>query len=415
MKYTKKLAVVAAVLALGIASPSLAQSPSGTGGGTSTSSNPGGLGNAYTASGTGGSAVGKQGCCGRTYDHTNADGNANAVISNFNQKLAAMQLAIIEAMRLSTGQTTGVQREQTGAQYNLADQQDDRATVKSVEEARIRAIMEAQNSPSACTIISNVGGADSLAASAKLSQAYSGELANWIRSENEISKKGKDFALATRVAAHCKYATQSDVDSGLCESKGSVTLSDDEASKSIMKRDEGGMKFTYAEDTAEAARMFILNTFTPAPVQALSTAEAQTPEGLIKKANQSTYVGRGSIATATANDYFADRTATIADGAELARLSERASQMTGYRGVSFSKGASKLDWLAINSRWFMSPTVLQKADKDVPSALKEIKNILAVMAYQGFETYLQAEKTNMNLALIATILNDANRASFEGR
>ncbi|NTF17549.1 hypothetical protein G6L37_04000 [Agrobacterium rubi] len=403
--------MIAAVLGLSIASPALAQEASTSSGGSA--SDPGGLGSAYGGSFSG---VGSGGtCCKGKYDYTNADGNANAVISNFNQKLAAMQLAIIEALRLQAGQDTGGRREQTGAQYNLADQQDDRSTVKSVEEARLRAIMEATNSPSACTIITQTKGATSLGSANQVSAALSTELASWSRSENEISKRGKDFALATRVAAHCKYATQSDVDAGLCGSTGTVTLSDDEASKSLFKRENGGMKYTYKQDTAEAARLFVLNTFSPSPVQALSTAEAKTPEGLMKKAHQSTYLGRGSIAQTVANDAFADRTATITDSATTGALADMASKMQGYAGVSFSEGASKLDWLAIQSRWFMSPSALTKSDTDIASAIKEIKNILAVMAYQNFENYLQMEKMNVNLALSNTILNDNNRIQFEGR
>lgn len=409
MRHNMKFAAIGTALALFFACPAFAADTSST---TTTSSDSSGLASAYGGTFSG---VGSTGACCGDYDYKNADGNANAVISNFNQKLAAMQLAIIEAMRLSTGQSTGVAREQTGAAYNLADQQDDRATVKSVEEARLRAIMEAQNSPSACTIITQSRGATSLGAANQVSAALSTELASWSRSENEISKKGRDFSLATRVQAHCKYATQSDIDSGLCEAVGSKTLSDDESSKSLFKREAGGMKFTYKQDTAEAARLFILNTFTPAPVQALSTAEAQTPEGLIKKAQQSTYLARGSIAASMANDAFADRTATITDSKQIGTMNDMASKMQGYADVNFSDGASKLDWLAIQSRWFMAPKAVEKADTDIASAIKEIKNILAVMAYQNFENYLQMEKMNVNLALSNTILNDNNRSQFEGR
>jgi hypothetical protein len=406
MGYMTKFAMTVAVVALSLASPALAEEAKNT------SADSGGLASAYGGNFPG---VGEKTCCNSYYDHGNANGNANAVISNFNQKLAAMQLAIIEAMRLSTGQGTAVAREAVGANYNLADQEDDRATVKSVEEARLRAIMEAQNSPSACTIITQSRGATSIGAANQVSAALSAELASWSRSENEISKKGRDFALATRVAAHCKYATQSDIDSGLCESIGSKTLSDDEASKSLFKREAGGMKFTYKQDTAETARLFILNAFTPSPVQALSTAESQTPEGLMKKAHQSTYLARGSIATSIANDAFADRTATITDPDQIGAMNDMASKMHAYKNVKFDGSASKLDWLALQSRWFMAPDPFGAADKDLASAIKEIKNILAVVAYQNFENYLQMEKMNVNLALTNTILNDNNRSQFEGR
>jgi len=61
-------------------------------------------------------------CCRTTYDHDNANGNAKIIMGNTNQKLAAVQLAIIETLRLATGQLSGNSREQTGAQHTLADQ-----------------------------------------------------------------------------------------------------------------------------------------------------------------------------------------------------------------------------------------------------------------------------------------------------
>jgi Ca-activated chloride channel family protein len=63
-----------------------------------------------------------------------------------NEKLAAMQLAITEAMRLSTGQMQGNVREQTGAAYSLADQQDTRAVQLAIQDA-----MQARYEPTAPT------------------------------------------------------------------------------------------------------------------------------------------------------------------------------------------------------------------------------------------------------------------------
>jgi hypothetical protein len=412
MKMMGKILVATVFAGLCFGSPAMADDTSATTT-TSTSSDTAGLANAYGTTFTG---VGSSGACCGNYDYKNSNGNANAVISNFNQKLSAMQLAIIEAMRLSTGQNTAGQAQQTGAAYNLADQQDDRSTVKSVEEARLRAIMEAESSPSACAVITTSRGGSSQGAANQVAAAFSQELSSWTRGESDISKKGKDFSLATRVAAHCKYATSSDVDSGLCQSLGSSTLSDDEASKSLLKVDAGGMKYTYAQDTLEAARMFVLNTASPIPVQQLSTAEAKTPEGLIKKAQQSTYMGRASVSVSMLNDFFAARAPIITDDKTIGNMNALAKEMQGYGGVSFDNGASKTDWLAMQSRMFVgSPSRLAAADKNMSAAVKEIKNILAVIAYQNFENYLQMEKMNVNLALNNSILNDSNRASFEGR
>ncbi len=305
-------------------------------------------------------------------------------------------------------------REQAGAAYNLADQQDDRSTVKSVEEARLRADYGGAELAFGLHDHHAIRGATSLGAANQVSAALSTELASWSRSENEISKKGRDFSLATRVQAHRKYASQSDIDSGLCEAVGSKTLSDDEASKSLFKRESGGMKFTTSRTRP---RPHVSSSSTPshaAPVQALSTAEAWTPEGLIKKAQQSTYLARGSIAASMANSSLRRPYRHHHRLKQIGAMNDMASKMQGYAGVSFDGTASKLDWLAIQSRWFMAPAAVQKADTDIASAIKEIKNILAVMAYQNFENYLQMEKMNVNLALSNTILNDNNRSQFEG-
>src|SRR5690606_25294592 len=139
------------IVAAALAAFALAASPAAAQVNGQQSSDPQGMSNAYnytlppTASGT---------CCGRYYDHAHANGNARVIMTNFNQKLAAMQLAIIEAMRLSTGQLSGNMREQTGAEHTLADQQDDRATVKAVEQARLQAIRDAESGAGSCVVIS---------------------------------------------------------------------------------------------------------------------------------------------------------------------------------------------------------------------------------------------------------------------
>ena len=102
------------------------------------------------------------GCCIEYYDHRHANKTSRIVMTNFNERLIEMQEALIEALRLSTGQISGTTREQTAAQHTLADQQDDRATVKAIETARMNAIQETVSGASSCAIITGtVGGATS--------------------------------------------------------------------------------------------------------------------------------------------------------------------------------------------------------------------------------------------------------------
>ena len=87
-------------------------------------------------------------CCVQFYDHQNADGNRDQIIDSFTKQINAMQLAIIEAMRLGTGQLTGNLREQSTARANMADVQDDRNVVGNIERARLDAIREAASGAS---------------------------------------------------------------------------------------------------------------------------------------------------------------------------------------------------------------------------------------------------------------------------
>lgn len=78
--------------------------------------------------------------------------NTEQIINHFTTEINAMQLAIIEGMRLSTGQLTGNLREQSAATHNLADLQDDREVVRRIEDARLQAIRESASGSSVCNV-----------------------------------------------------------------------------------------------------------------------------------------------------------------------------------------------------------------------------------------------------------------------
>ena len=393
-----KTAVAISFVALpSLAFPALAQN----------SSNPQGLGSAYnyslpnTASAT---------CCGKTYDHGNANGNATIIMSNFNQKLAAMQLAIIESLRLGTGQLSGNMREQTGAEHTLADQQDDRATVKAVEEARLNALVDATSGTTSCYVATGTGGGSLQGGTAKAAEIYSSEIDKWARGETPYSEGGSEVASLARLEAYCdSYATQADVDAELCEAVGDIPAASVNASESLFHRGESGASYSYEPERAEAANAFIVNAFAPVPFTPLSPAEAQSGEGRQKAARIKTQMARDSIGRTIAIEYAKSHDPQTSGGTLTSWAQARLSKMQGMEDVDADQ-LSYQQWLAIYAKGFLLDTEsLMASDQNSVTALKDMKNMMAVLNYVAYEQLEQLQKSNVQLANIGAILNEQTR------
>lgn len=374
---------------------------------TQAASDPQGLGNAYNYQIPG--AVGGN-CCKKYYDYNNADTNATNIMKNFNQKLAAMQLAIIESLRLGTGQLSGNLREGVGASHTLADQQDDRATVKAVEEARLKALTDATSGTTSCYVMTGGSGGSLQGSVNKATVAYSNELDKWIRGESDYSKKGQDSAEYFRLEAYCStYATQADVDAKLCKSVGKLPAASVNAADSIFNKGDKGSADTYTQDRAEATNAFLLNTFAAHPYTPLSEAEAQSPEGRKKAARYKVEMARSSIGRAQAIEYAKARDPQTGGNTLASWAAARVGKMQGYAGIDVSK-LSYQQWLAIYAKGFLLDTEgLASSDQNPVTAVKDIKNMLAVLNYIAFEQLEQQQKMNVQLAVQSEILNEQTR------
>lgn len=393
-----KLVIAAAVGVSGFAtSAALAQE----------ASDPQGLGSAYnyqipgTASAT---------CCGRYYDHSHANGNAVIMMKNTNQKLAAMQLAIIEALRLGTGQLSGNMREQTGADHTLADQQDDRATVKAVEEARMKALVDATSGTTSCYVATGSGGGSLEGTVNQSAQAYSRELDKWIRGESAYSQDGQERAVLNRLVAYCgAYATEGDVASSLCKSVGSLPGASVNASESLFHRGTDGNSLTYSQERAEAANAFIMNTFAATPFTPQTDAESQSPEGRRQAAQYKTQQARDSVGREIAIEYAKAHEPQSAGGTLTSWAQARLDKMQGMSGVDASK-LSYQQWLAIYGKGFLLDTEsLVASDQNSVTAIKDMKNMMAVLTYLAYEQYEQQQKINVQLAVTNAILGEQTR------
>lgn len=374
---------------------------------TSSSSDPSGLGSAYnyqipgTASST---------CCGKYYDHGNANENATIIMKNFNQKLAAMQLAIIEALRLGTGQLSGNMREQTGAEHTLADQQDDRATVKAVEEARLKALVDATSGTSSCYVITGATGGSLQGTVNKSSVAYSNELDKWVRGESTYSEKGQEAAEYYRLEAYCStYGTDADVKAKLCKAKGELAGASVNASDSIFYKGSTGTSDTYDKERAEATNAFILNALAPNTYTPQTEAEAQSPEGRKKAARYKTQMARESVGRQLVVEFAKSRDPQSSGNTLASWAKGRVSKMQGMSGVNVDK-LSYQQWMAIYAKGFLLDAEgLTASDQNPVTAIKDIKNMMAVLNYVAFEQLEQQQKMNVQLAIQTAILNEQTR------
>jgi len=380
--------------------------PAATGGATS---NPGGLTNAYNYNISG---IGKGGCCHRYYDYENANGNATAIVSNFNQKLAAMQLAIIEAMRLSTGQLSGNMREQTGADHTLADQQDDRATVKAVEEARLQAIRDAESGASSCRVISGSRGGGIIEARTKYVSDLVTSINKYQRGEEGPSKDGQTAGTLARLEMHCQmFATKADIDSGLCTDQGDVPAGDIDISQSLFYK-QNNLTSTLPDDRQKAAMAFVQNVAAPYSYTPIDKSMADTLEGREEASRRNAQQARSSVVTDVLAQALADRQPST-DKSLSSWAEGMTKDMAGYSNASFSNGISNHDWLEIYSRGFLlNPDMLTKSDENQVASIKDIKNMTAVSLYQGWEIIQHLERISVTLAAQLAILNEGTRTDL---
>lgn len=399
--------VAAAAISLSVALSPVMATAAETSTTTTTSSNPQGLGNAYNYQIPGPAS---KTCCTKYYDHGNANENATIIMKNFNQKLAAMQLAIIEALRLGTGQLSGNLREQTGADHTLADQQDDRATVKAVEEARLKALVDATSGTTSCYVITGTSGGSLQGTVNKSSVAYSNELDKWVRGESTYSQKGQDAAEYYRLEAYCStYGTDADVKAKLCKEKGELAGASVNASDSIFYKGASGTSDTYDKERAEATNAFILNALAPNTYTPQTEAEAQSPEGRKKAARYKTQMARESVGRQLVVEFAKSRDPQSSGSTLASWAKARVGKMKGMEGVNVDK-LSYQQWMSIYAKGFLLDAEgLGSSDQNPVTAIKDIKNMMAVLNYIAFEQLEQQQKMNVQLAIQTAILNEQTR------
>lgn len=353
-------------------------------------------------------------CCVQFYDHQNADGNRDQIIDSFTKQINAMQLAIIEAMRLGTGQLTGNLREQSTARANMADVQDDRNVVGNIEKARLDAIREAASGASSCNVITSASGGTLGAKITQAVSAQSRDIKDFNLGRNGMpSAQGTDMGIKARIDLHCsKFASPMDVSSGLCQGGGNSQMADanQNISESLWYSEDGTTR-TLSKERAEAARAYIINAVAPVPLGGLPENAARSQAGREAAAARMEAAARDSVPAAILSEQLARREGNYGGqsngtGGNIENWAkETAKRVVGYSNTQFPNGVSWLDYFELRSKGFFFDTTQNVATQgsSAGQAIKDMGLAVQWMAYQNFEIWSQLEKTNATLATMLSI------------
>ena len=356
-------------------------------------------------------------CCVGYYDHEDAKQNTNNIISTLTDKINAMQLAIIEALRLGTGQLSGNSKEQIGAQSNMANVNDDRRVVGNVEMARFNAIRSAASGASSCNTTTAglaTGGLNRNVAS--LAANLNTDMVSWgLGSKDNVpSSRGSDIAVQALLQRHCQlYANSDDSRSGLCPnaSAGDLADADIDIGKSLYAKMSGTEAVALDQQRLDAAKTFLLRAMDPRPMGAMVSGEATTQGGREKANARHAAAARLSIAQYAANDVLARRTPQQDSGSLKSWASGTAQQISGYEGSSMPNGVSWFDAMDIKARsWYQNANWgTAVASQSAEQATKDSAAILAYQAYVQWETYKLIEKQNMMFSAMLALQTEESR------
>jgi len=348
--------------------------------------------------------------------------NKAQVISHFTSEVDAMQLAVVEALKMSTGQLSGNAKEQIQATGQIADTQDKREVVRRIEDRKQQAMIEAASGASTCNVVTgNLAAGGNEVTVAAMTAAVAQQLEAWDtggkdRNKNPApSANGTDAAIAARVAAFAPYCTFDAHVAGICSEVEDTALqgASINATKSIFSGN------TYSDDASAATDHFIANTVNPTPQGPLPKDFGTTPQGQRAFADRMGHRARTSVAENYMTE-FASRRKPLNGGSllgdDLHKWAEgTAKQVVGYskNGDNFPNGVSWADWMELRSKaWYMNPDwAVQVDSNNMHANSKDIAMILSFIAYQGWETYKLLEKIGTIEATQLAILNERSRAS----
>lgn len=318
--------------------------------------------------------------------------------SNINGTINTMSNNVVQALKLSTGQTSGNIKESVAASARIADAQDDQENKRRIEDARMQAINESKPTMSRC--ISTTSSITSASLSNN-TDAVRGAI-----SDNMVGYQLGDTTLTApeasekQAAAHCsKFSTSADVKIGLCSS---ATATDELANADVDASRSLFASNTMSPDTEDASNLLLTKIVGSDPYPPLTAGEAATPKGRAEIANRNEVVAKRSVATEALSYIRSAKTGV--DSPELVDWANARAAATGRQRDPNAHGVSEDEHLELQSRsWFYDQDWMKGVqDKNMDQKMADIADMQAFQVVQNQKLYEVLERL---LAVEATSLS----------
>jgi hypothetical protein len=347
----------------------------------------------------------------RGYDYGHAERVVrDGVIQRVNQRIDQMENAIVEALRLHSGQRLEENQRMIRALENLFSTQDGREVERRLSDARFQAARQSSPSPLTCNIITGVGASASAPiAIAVAREQRVGDVMEFMTGSTTRTRsaEGVSAGMIQRIEETCSTdATADMVASGVCASVRKSEPISPALNANVMIG-----RAVHSRDDSRSTALFTA-TALGRPVGPLPANVAQRPDAVEFVAQLQTSAARQSAAATVLADIAARRRPI--ENEELRRWAEgTAPQVLGYRlNNNFPEGVSAHAALELRAnQWFNNPQWLAQIDTNPQMAPRSAAQILAFLAHLGFEQYRQLEMMNMNLALLLSLTEEGTRVN----
>ncbi len=340
------------------------------------------------------------------YDYGFEQQKTQEINANTSSVVSAAEDAIVQALKLATGQLSGNLNQQTAADTKVADAQDDQETKRRIEDAKYQATREAMPTVSRCISTTSAITAAPLETNAgAVRTAVSQQLVNWDLGAGNVQRAE---AARRQVAAHCgKFSTAADVQAGLCSSataSSDLAYADVDASRSLFAAE------TLPADNAEASNLLITNIVGSDPWRAIPSDQASTVEGRAEIAKRNQIVAKRSVATEALSYLRSNKEAM--ESTELTNWANARAAATGLQRGDSSESLSVDGHIELQSRsWFFDQDWLKSLqDKPMDAKVADLADMQAFQVYQNFKNYQLLERITSILATSLAITVDQEKA-----
>lgn len=337
------------------------------------------------------------GCC-VAYDYRHATSEAERVITQIGLRLEQVQMAIVEALRLATGQITSNIKAQTAAYERLMSAQTDQQYSLERKGRRAEAIVRRESAPSACMQLtgSSEGAAADVVSATVASQMQAVNTAWRMGKPGTPSAAGTGAALQHSLRVHQFYRCPDGRVWNL-QLDGTSNCDADVRAETLFSAP------VLDQPRLEATQAFLRNAIDPVPDGPMPKA-VETPEAALLLSKNS----RMSLASQLPADAVGRRSPSLPLGAWARSMGQAIPNMPPDLARDVDGKISWMQWMEIlSTHRMLSPTWKTDLQEGAPeAAMREVALMLAELLYLQWHQFKMAERNGLvdsaDLALATT-------------